>query len=76
MTEVERYELNLMKSNIYEETIRQVHELFQEYFQDVKEDVEDLMLALQHRDIPAIRQAIQKVHVFNLICDHCGLLDA
>ena len=76
LTEVERYELNLMKTNIYEETIQEVRKLFQECFQDVKEDVEDFNLALQHRDIPAIRQAIQKVPGFNLICDHSGLLDA
>ena len=64
-----------MKTNIYEEPIQQVHKLFQECFQDVKEDVEDFILPLQHRDIPAIRQPYQKVPEFNLMCDHCGLLD-
>jgi len=65
-----------MKTNIYKETTQQVHKLFQECFQDVKEDVEDFILALQHRDIPTIRQTIQKVPGFNRICDNTGLLDA
>ena len=36
----------------------------------------NLILALQHRDIPAIRQALQKVTGFGAICDQTGLLDA
>ena len=56
--------------------IEQVENLFLDCFQDVKEEVEDFILALQHRDIPAIRQAIQKVFGFSAICDYTGLLDA
>jgi len=76
LTDQERDELKMMKTIIYEETIQQVHKLFLECFKDVKEDVENFILALQYRDIPAIRQAIQKVLGFDLICDHGGLLDA
>ena len=76
LTDQERDELKVMRKNIYEETIQQVHKLFLECFQDIKKDEEDFILALQHRDIPAIRQAIQKVPEFDLICDHSGLLDA
>jgi len=66
-----------MKRNIYQDTIREVEQLFQEgCFQDIKEDVEDFILALQHRDIPTIRQAILKVPGFSMICDQTGLLDA
>ena len=75
-TELERYELNLMKTNIYKDTIQEMNKLFEEYFQDVKEDVEDFILALQHRDIPAIRQAIRTVPGLNPLCDNTGLLDA
>jgi len=76
LTDFERVELKMMKTNIYEETIQQVYKLFLECFQDIKDDVEDFILAFQHRDIPAIRQAIQKVPEFDLICDHSSLLDA
>jgi len=77
LTELERDELRRMKRNTYQDTIQQVKQLFQEgCFQDIKEDVEDFILALQHQDIPAIRQAILKVPGFSMICDQTGLLDA
>ena len=76
LTDQERHELNLMKRNIYKDTIQEIEKLFPDWFQDVKQDVEDLILALQHRDIPAIRQALKKVSRFSMICDQTGLLDA
>jgi len=65
-----------MKRNSYQDTIQQVEKLFQECFQDIKEDVEDFILALQQPDIPTIRQAILKVHGFSMIGGETGLLDA
>ena len=76
LTDQERDELNMMKTSIYEETIQQFRKLFLECFQDVQEEVEDFILALQHRDIPAINKTIQKVPELNPICDNSGLLDA
>ena len=38
LTDQERDELNMMKTNIFEETIQQVRKLFLECFQDVQED--------------------------------------
>jgi len=75
LTELERDELKMMKTNIYEETIQEIKKLFPDWFQDIKKEVEDLILALQHRDIPSIRQALQKVTGFSVICDQTGLLD-
>jgi len=60
LTIFERDELELMKTNICEDTIQENKTLFSDWFQDIKEQVEDLILALQHRDIPAIRQALKK----------------
>ena len=48
-------------------------DLFFRCFQDI--DIEDVILALQHRDIPRIRQAIQKVPGLEEMCDHTALLD-
>lgn len=48
-------------------------DLFFRCFQDI--DIEDVILALQHRDIPRIRQATQKVPGLEEICDHTALLD-
>ena len=52
LTKQERDELNLMKRNIYKDTIQEIKELFPHWYQDVKEQTEDLILALQQRDIP------------------------
>ena len=77
LTEQKRDELHRMKRNIYQDTIREVEQLLQEgCFQDIKEDVDDFILALQRRDLPAIRQGILKVPGFSMICDQTGLLDA
>ena len=64
------------KHLIYKDTIQEIKKLFPDCFQNSKEKVENLILALQHRDIPAIRQALQKVPGFGAICDQTGLLDA
>jgi len=38
-----------MKRNIYQNTIQEVKECFQEgYFHDIKEEVDDFLFALQH----------------------------
>ena len=52
VTDGERDSLEMMRNNIYKETIQEVEKLFFDCFQDVKEEVEDFILALQHRDIP------------------------
>ena len=71
-----RDELNLMKRNIYKDTIKEIKELFPHWYQDVKEQTEDLILALQQRDIPTLCQALQTVPGLSTICDQTGLLDA
>ena len=77
LTELERDEVNLMKTKIiYKDTIQEIKKLFPDWFQDIKEDVEDFILALQHRDISVIRQGLKKVPEFSTICDQTGLLDA
>ena len=75
LTKQERDELNLMKRNIYKDTIQQNKELFPHWYQDVKEQTEDLILALQQRVIPALCQALQTVPGLSMICDQTGLLD-
>ena len=66
-----------MKRNIYQNTIQEVKECFQEgYFHDIKEEVDDFLFALQHWNLPTLRQAILKVPGFNMICDQMGLLNA
>jgi len=76
LTKQERDELNLTKRNIYKDTIQEIKELFPHWYQDVKQQTEDLILALQQRDIPALCQALQTVPGLSMICDQTGLLDA
>ena len=67
LTTAERDSLDKMKKEIYDYTIREVQDSLR-CFENVK-DAENFILALQHRDIPGVRQAIQKVPRFQAICE-------
>ena len=60
------------KKEIYHRTIQTVSDSLR-CFQDM--EIEDFILALQQRDLPRIREAIQKVPGVGQICDHTALLD-